>query len=152
MLAPWKESCDKPRQHIKKQRHHFASKCPISQSYVFISSHIWMWELGHKEGWALKNWCFWTVMLEETLESPLDSKETKPVNPKRNQSWIFMGYLMERANSLKKTLMLGEIEGKRRRGWQRMIRWLDGITDSMNMNLSQPWEILKQMVTGRAAV
>ena len=91
MLAPWKKSYDKPRQHIKKQRHHFANKSPSSQSYGFSSSHVWMWELNHKEGWALNNWCFSTVVLENTLESPLDSKEIKPVNPKGNQSWIFIG-------------------------------------------------------------
>ena len=79
------------RQHIKKQRHYFANKGPSSQGYGFSSSHVWMWELYQKEGWALKNWCFWTVMLEKTLDSPLDSKEIKPVNPKGNQSWIFIG-------------------------------------------------------------
>ena len=76
------ESYDKPRQHTQKQRHHFANKCLWSQSYGFSSSHIQMWELDHKEGWALKNWCFWIVVLEKTLESPLDSKEIKPDNPK----------------------------------------------------------------------
>ena len=86
MLAPWKKSYGKPRQHIKKQRHHFADKGPYSQSYGFSSSHVWMWELDYKEGLALKNWCFWTVVLEETLESPLDSKEIKPINPNGNQS------------------------------------------------------------------
>ena len=90
MLAPWKKSYDKPRQHIKKQRHYFANKGPSSQSYGFSSSHVWMWELEHKEGWALKNWCFWTVVLEKTLESPLDCKEIQPVNPKGNQFWIFI--------------------------------------------------------------
>ena len=86
-LAPWKKSYDKPRQRIKKQRHHFANKGLSSQSYGFSSSHAWMWELDHKEDWALKNWCFWTVVLEKTLECPLDSKEIKPVNPKGNQPW-----------------------------------------------------------------
>ena len=76
---------------IKKQRHHFADKGLYSQSYGFYSSHIWMWEVDHKEGWALKKWCFWTVVLEKTLESPLDSKEIKPVSPKGNQPWIFIG-------------------------------------------------------------
>ena len=79
-----------PRQHIKKQRHYFASKGPCSQIYGFSSSHVWMWELNYKESWALKNWCFWIVMLK-TLESPLDCKEIKPVNHKGNQSWIFIG-------------------------------------------------------------
>ena len=90
MLAPWKKSYDQPRQPIKKQRHCFAYKGPYSQSYDF-SSNIWMWELDSKESWALKNWCFWTVVLEKTLESPLDCKEIKAVNPKGNQSWIFIG-------------------------------------------------------------
>ena len=79
------------RQHIKKQRHYFANKGPSSQSYGFSSSHVWMWEFDHKESWALKNWCFWTVVLEKTLESPLDCKEIQPVHPKGNQSWIFIG-------------------------------------------------------------
>ena len=91
MLAPWKKSCEKPRQLIKKQRHHSANKGLYSQNYGFPTGHIWMWELNHKKGWALKNWCFWTVMLENTLESPLDCKEIKAVNPKGNQSWIFFG-------------------------------------------------------------
>ena len=91
MLAPWKKSSDQTRQHIKKWRHHFTDKGPYSQSYGFFSSHAGMWELDHKEGWALKNWCFQTVVLERPLESPLDYKEFKPVNPKGNQSWIFIG-------------------------------------------------------------
>ena len=82
------ESYDQPRQHIKKQRHYFADRAPSNQSYGFSTSHVWMWELDYKESWALKNWCFWSVVLEETLESPLDSKEIKLVNPKGNQSWI----------------------------------------------------------------
>ena len=85
------ESYDQPRQHIKKQRHYFASKGPPSQSYGFPSGHVWMWELDHKASWGLKNWCFWNVMLEKTLESPVDCKEIKPVNPKGNKSWIFIG-------------------------------------------------------------
>ena len=90
-LAPWKKSYDQPRQHIKKQRHYFTNEGPSSQSYGFSSSHIWMWELDSKEGWALKNWCFWTAVLEKTPESPLDCKDIKPVKPKGNQSWIFIG-------------------------------------------------------------
>ena len=86
--ASWEESYDKPRQHIKKERHHLTDKCPYSQSYGFSSSHLWLWELDHKESWVPKNWCFQTVVLEKTLESPLDSKEIKPVN-KGNQPWIF---------------------------------------------------------------
>ena len=91
MLAPWKKSYDELRQCIKKQSHYFANKGPYSQSYGFSRSHVWMCELNHKESWALKNWCFWTVVLEKTLESPLDCKEIKPANPKGNQPWIFIG-------------------------------------------------------------
>ena len=91
MLAPWKKSNDKPRQHIKKQRHYFADKGLSSQSYGFSSSHVRVWELDNKKGWTLKNWCLQTVVLEKTLKSPLDCKEIKPVNPKPNQSWIFIG-------------------------------------------------------------
>ena len=87
----WKESYDQPRQNIKKQRHYFANKGLSSQSYGFSSSHVWMWELDYKETWAPKNWCFWTVVLKKTLDSPLDCKEIQPVNPKGNQSWIFIG-------------------------------------------------------------
>ena len=91
MLAPWKKSYNKPRQHIKKQRYQFANKDLYSQSYGFSSNHVWLWEMDHKEGWALKNWCFLTVVLEKTLESPLDSNEIQPINPKGNQPWIFIG-------------------------------------------------------------
>ena len=90
MLAPWKKTYDQPRQHIKKQRHYFVDKDLSSQSYGFSYSHVWMWELDYKEGWEPKNWCFWTVVLEKTLESPLDCKEIQPVHPKWNQSWIFI--------------------------------------------------------------
>ena len=122
-----------------KSTNYFASKGPSSQSYGFSSSHIWMWELDYKEIWALKNWCFWTVVLEKTLVSPLDCKEIKPLNPNGNQSWIFLneispeysleglmlklqyfGHLMRRTDSFEKVLMLGKIEGRRRRGRQRM--------------------------------
>ena len=85
-FAPWKKSSDQPRQHIKKQRHYFVDKGPFSQSYCFSSSHVWMWELDYKESWTPKNWCLWTVMLEQTLECPLDCKEIQP-----HQSWIFTG-------------------------------------------------------------
>ena len=85
MLAPWKKSSDKPRQGIKKQRHYFANKGPHGQSYGFSISRVWMWELDYKEGWVQKNWCFWTVVLEKTLKSPLECKELiKPVNLKEN--------------------------------------------------------------------
>ena len=129
---------------IKKQRHYFANKGPSSQSYGFSSGHIWMWELDSKENSALKNWCFWTVVLKKTLESSLDCKEIKLVNPKGNESWLFIGkadsepetpiygHLIQRTDSLEKTLMLRKIEGRRRRWWQRTI-WLDGITYSVDV-------------------
>ena len=98
MLAPWKKIHDQPRQHIKKQRYYFANKGPSSQGYGFSSGHVWMWDytfglyyLDYKESWALKNWCFWTVVLKKALESPLDCKEIQPVHPKGNQPWIFTG-------------------------------------------------------------
>ena len=91
MFTPWKKSYDQPSSNIKKQRHCFANKGPSSQSYSFFRSHVWMWELDYKESWALKNWCFWTVVLEKTLKSPLDCKEIQPVHPKGNKSWIFIG-------------------------------------------------------------
>ena len=91
MLAPLKKAYKKPRPHTEKQRHHFADKGSSSQSYGFSSSRIWIWELDNKESWELKNWCFWTVVLEKTFESPLDFKNIKSINPKGNKSWIFIG-------------------------------------------------------------
>ena len=91
MLAPWKKSYSKPRQCIKKQRRYFADKSLSSQNYGFSNSYVWILELDHKESWALRNWCVWNVVLEKTLESPLDCKEIQPVNLKGNQSWIFIG-------------------------------------------------------------
>ena len=90
-LALWKKSNEQPRQRIKKQRHYFVHKSPSSQNYGFSSSHVWMWELDHKENWEPKNWYFWTVVLEKTFESPFDCKKIQPVSPKGNQSWIFIG-------------------------------------------------------------
>ena len=107
-LAPWKKSYDQPRQHIKKQRHYFVNKGLSSQSYSFSSSHIWMWELDYKESWAPKNWCFWTVVLEKTLESPLDCKEIQPIHPKGNTSRIFIG----RTDAEAETPILSPPDGK----------------------------------------
>ena len=119
--------------------------------------------MDYQESWVLKNWCFWTVVLEKTLESPLDSKEIKPVNPKGNQSWIFIeglmlklklqyfGHLIWRVNLLQTTLMLGKSEGRRRKGWQRMS-WLNGITDFVDMSLSKLWEMVKSREAWHAAV
>ena len=124
------EKLYKPREHIKKQRNHFVNKGPSSQGYGFSSDHVWMWELDYKESWVLKNWCYWTVVLEKTLEIPLDCKEIQPVHPKGDQSWVFIGRTDVEAETPilwppdTKTLMLGKIEGRRRRGQQSMRGWM----------------------------
>ena len=142
MLAPWKKSYDQPRQHIKKQRQHLADKGPSNQSYGFSSSHVWMWALDYKESGAPKNWCFWPVVLEETLESPLVCEEIQPVHSKGDEPWVFigridveaetpiLGHLMQRAYSLEKPWCWeklkagGEADNRGWDGWMASLaRW-----------------------------
>ena len=152
-LAAWKKSYDQPRQHIKKQRHYFADKHPSSQSYGFSSSHVWMWELNYKQSWTLQNSCFALWCWRRLLRVPWTARRSnqsilKEVSP--DYSWAelmlklklqYFGHLMQRANSLEKTLMLGKIEGGWRSRQQRM-RWLNGITDAIDMSLNRPRELV----------
>ena len=148
----WKESYDQPRQYIIKKRHYLVNSSPSSQGYGFTSSHVWMWELDYKESWVLKNWCFWLWCWRRLLRVPWSARRSNPSILKENGPGCsleglilklklqYFGHLMQRTDSFEKTLMLGKIEGRRRRGWQ-MIEWLDGITDS-DMSLGKLWELV----------
>ena len=148
---------------IKKQRHYFANKGPSSQGYGFSSSHVWMWELDYKESWALNNWCFWTVVLEKTLESPLDCKEIQPVHPKGDQFWVFIGGTDVEAETpvlwppdAESWLIWKDPDarkdwGQEERGLQRM-RWLDGITDTVDTGLSGLRELVMDREAWRATI
>ena len=153
MLSPWNKSHEKPRQYIKKQRHYFADKYLCNQSYGFSSSPVWMWELDHKEGCrridAYELWC-WRKLLSVPWTARKSNRSIlKEISPEYSSERLmlklklqYFGQLMWRANSLEKTLILRKIEDRRRRRWQ-MVRWLVGIADSMDMNLSKLWEIVK---------
>ena len=161
MLTPWEKSYDQARQHVKKQRHYFANKGPSSPGYGSSSGHVWMWELDYRESWVSKNWCCWTVVLEKTLESPLDCKEIQPVilkeiSPECSLEGLmlklklqYFSHLMQRADSLEKTLMLGKIEGGRRRDDRGWDGWMASLIQWTWVYMSKFWELV---MAGRPGV